>query len=174
MPSFWPAVLGILFAATIGSSYVANPKTAGSTLGGSFITIAGTWSPELWTPVVSLQGRGLSSSDWTMSTTSLVLKAPAGPGCDDAASLLDVRSNCDGNGQGQCGPDNDGIVQRLSIRFSYDLPVISSVQPQSADFGADLSMTIFGSNFGENSCLPSRLPSVTVNSFFAVAAYAIN
>ncbi len=161
--------MGLLLATTIDSLYVAEPKTAGPTQGGSFITISGAWSPQLWTPVVSLQGMVLASTDWIMSTGSLVLKVPPGPGCSDAQSNLIVYSKCgSGSGVDECGIGHNGTVERLSLSIRYDPPKILSVEPQSANFGdGGLFLTLTGSNFGNNMCAngsTSSLPSVMVST----------
>lgn len=167
MPSFCPAILGLFLAAAIGSAYAnyfVTPSTAVPTTGGSSITISGTWYPEKWSPVVSLQGMAISSSNWFMSRTSLTLKVPAGPGCNDSSSSLHVISLCEGSSSECSGEVINRTINVFSLRFSYDPPFISSVEPQPANFGDSLSVTIFGRNFGKQGC---NLPSVTVITMLA-------
>jgi hypothetical protein len=168
MSSFWLALLALLFSATIGSSYVVTPSTAGSTQGGSSITITGSWQPAVWTPIITLQGMSsFTASDWFMSSTTLLIKVPAGPGCGDASSSLVVYTDCS---PAACNNQTDPI-ERVNVRFSYDPPEIVSVEPDPADFGnGAMSMTITGINFGKNTCQSGtpQLPSIKVNAFFVV------
>jgi hypothetical protein len=165
MSSFWLAVLALLFSATIGSSYVVTPSTAGSTQGGSSITITGAWQPAVWTPSITLQGMSIAGSDWFMSSTTLLIKVPAGPGCDDAAPSLVVYTDCSPAAcNNQASP-----IERVNQPFSYDPPDILSVQPDPADFGnGAMTMTITGINFGKNTCASGtpQLPSIKVNVFY--------
>jgi hypothetical protein len=156
MSSFWLAVLALLFSATIGSSYVVTPSTAGSTQGGSSITITGAWQPAVWTPRITLQGMLIDVSDWFMSSTTLLIKVPAGPGCGDAAPSLVIYTD-------------PGSIERVNQPFSYDPPDILAVQPDPADFGnGAMTMTITGINFGKNTCASGtpQLPSIKVDVFY--------
>jgi hypothetical protein len=161
MPPFWLAVAGLFFAASVGAQYVVGPTTFGPTSGGSSITVTGSWDPVSWTPVVALQGIVISATDWFMTTTSLSIKVPPGPG---KSLFLDVNSSCSSN----CSSGNDGVRQRLYTNvFSYNPPIISAVLPESAAFGG-ASMTIFGHNFGK--ALPDgTAPNVTVSACFVAS-----
>ena len=163
MPPFWPAVAVVLFAASVvRAQYVLTPSTFGSTSGGSSITVTGSWDTVKWTPVVTLQGIVVASTDWVMTSTSLRIKVPAGPGTGglflDVSSTCTPASGCDSVVAGS----NNSVARLVTNVFSYDPPIVTAVLPASAVFGgvgaAAMSMTIFGNNFG------TAAPSVTVSS----------
>ncbi len=164
MSPFWPAVAVVLFAASVvRAQYALTPSTFGSTSGGSSITVTGSWDTAKWTPVVTLQGIVVASTDWVMTSTSLRIKVPAGPGT--GGLFLDVRSTCT-SGCDSVVSGSTGLVTRLYTSvFSYDPPTITAVLPASALFGTvggvATSMTIFGNNFG---AAGGTAPSVTVSS----------
>ncbi len=164
MSPFWPAVAVVLFAASVvRAQYVLTPSTFGPTSGGSSITVTGSWDTVKWTPVVRLQGIVVASTDWVMTSTSLRIKVPAGPGT--GGLFLDVSSTCTGGCNSVVSGSNNLVTRLVTDVFSYDPPTITAVLPASAVFGgvgADAkSMTIFGTNFGPAG---GTAPSVTVSS----------
>ncbi len=167
MPSlrlaFWVpfVILAAFRPATVDGQYTVNPETAGPTSGGGTITITGTWNPAIHTPIVSIHGMLVAAASLWMTSTSLSIRVPAGPGCTDPSLKVETKDchpltdpPCDG------GPNTQ---ERVSVAtYNYDPPTIIAVLPSPAQFGdGTASMTIFGHNFGRSAC---TLPDVQVSN----------
>jgi hypothetical protein len=146
---------------TVEGQYVVIPETAGPTAGGNTITVSGTWNPAVETPVVKLQGMLVAAQSLWMTSTSLSIKVPPGPGCSGSEDFLEVKK------------DPGGSLQ-LSITFSYDPPTITAIVPMPAQFGDGLgSITLYGTNFGASSSCNKPTVQVSAISLWGTPFFAM-
>ncbi|EFA83513.1 hypothetical protein PPL_02577 [Heterostelium album PN500] len=118
----------------VGPIITSVDKLSGSTAGGYPITLNGIRFNSSMT--ISIGDNNQCQSSLLLSSNQMVCQVPSGVGSKNLIYLSTDQSIFN--------------IQRTNFLFSYDIPIITDIQPDIINsFGNDL-LTVVGSNFGED------------------------